>query len=253
MDNKPALDRSVFIPIFLGFASVLGICLVLFAARLGASRGTVQGGETTTPIKYQYLATEPGIALPTDAPPATVPTEIPTLDTLVLPPTRILTDVPTLAVLPNVPIVSVSTTASPTPLALNIKYDDADFKFNYTGNWIGQSGVSGTYQNTLHVSSTISDSVQLSFVGQKIRIAYQAGPSLGTIAIKLDSADFTLDQSDPETLIGEWESPELVLSSHSITITHISGGSINLDSITVLDISTPTPTSTPTSTSTATP
>ena len=157
MDNKPALDRSVFIPIFLGFASVLGICLVLFAARLGAARGTVQGGETETPIKFQFLATEPGIALPTDAPPATIPTEIPTLDTLVLPPTRIPTDVPTLAVLPNVPTVSVSTTASPTPLALNIKYDDADFKFNYTGNWIGQSGVSGTYQNTLHVSSTIGD------------------------------------------------------------------------------------------------
>jgi hypothetical protein len=75
---------------------------------------------------------------------------------------------------------------------------------------------------------------------------------LGTIAIKLDSVDFTLDQSDPETFIGEWESPILVLSSHSITITHISGGSINLDSITVLDVATPTPTLTPTTTSTST-
>jgi len=248
MDNKPALDRSVFIPIFLGFASVFGICLVLFAARLGAARGTVQDSETTTPIKFQYLATEPGVALPTDAPPVTsvfetdTPAPTPLFSPLTLTPTSVSTRV--------IPLRATNTpaTVSSTPLALNIIYDDADFKFNYTGNWIGQSGVNGTYQNTLHVSSTIGDSVQLSFVGQKIRLAYQAGPSLGTIAIKLDSVDFTLDQFAPATLASEWESPVLVLSSHSVTITHISGGSINLDSIAVIDISTPAPTSTFTTT-----
>jgi hypothetical protein len=252
MDNKPALDRSVFIPIFLGFASVMGICLVLFAARLGAARGTVQEGETETPIKFQYLATEPGIALPTEAPPATgiLETDTPAPTPLFFPPTLTPTLLSTLVV--PLKTTNASATVSSTPLALNVIYDDADFNFNYTGNWIGQSGVNGTYQNTLHVSSTIGDSVQLSFVGQKIRIAYQAGPSLGTIAIKLDNIDFTLDQFDPETIFGEWESPVLVLSSHSITITHISGGSVNLDSITVLDIATPTPAPTPTITSTST-
>jgi hypothetical protein len=248
MDNKPAFDRSVFIPILLGFASVLGICLVLFAARLGAARGTVQSGNTATPLKFQYLATEPGIALPTDAPPATriLETDTPAPTPLFLPPTLTPTRVSTRDNPPR--ITNTPATVTPTPLALSITYDDADFKFNYAGNWIGQSGVNGTYQKTLHVSSTIGNSVQLSFVGQKIRIAYQAGPGLGTIAIRLDSVDFTLDQSDPETLIGEWESPVLVLSSHSVTITHISGGAINLDSIAVLDIATPTPSLTPTTT-----
>jgi len=244
MANKPALDRTFFIPILIGFVSVTGICLVLFAARLGASRGSVQGGVTETPVKYQYLATEPGIALPTAAPPGTAtPTEIPTLEVIELPPTQVPTLVPTLVVVPN--FTSAPVTATPTVLALNVTYDDADFKFNYSGDWIGQSGVSGAYQSTLHVSNTIGDSVQLSFVGQKIRITYQAGPSLGAIAIKLDSVDFTLDQFAPATLVSEWESPVLVLSSHSVTITHISGGSINLDAIAVLDISTPTPTATP--------
>ena len=247
MDNRPALDRSFFIPIIIGFISVLGICLVLFAARLGASRGTAQTSETATPLKYQYLATEPGIALPTDAPPGTATaTEIATLEIIDLPPALFPTDVPTLVVVPNVTRSPVTVTATPTVLVLGVKYDDADFKFNYTGNWIGQSGVSNAYQNTLHVSNTIGDSVQLSFVGQKIRIAYEAGPSLGTIAIKLDSVDFSLDQFAPATLESEWESPVLTLSSHSVTITHIAGGSINLDSITVVDISTPTPTTTPT-------
>ena len=123
-----------------------------------------------------------------------------------------------------------------------------DFILNYTGKWIAQSGVTGTYKNTLHISSTIGDSVQISFVGQKIHIVYQAGPSLGTVAIRLDNADFTLEQSEPTTGISEWESPVLVLSSHSVTITHISGGSVNIDAIEVIDLSTPTPTVTVTPT-----
>lgn len=245
MDNKPALDRSFFIPIFIGFISVVGICLVLFAARLGASRGAVQPSQSAATLKYQYLATEPGIALPTDAPPGTATaTEIPTHVIIDLQSTLFPTDVPTLVVVPDV--TRAPATASPTALVLGVKYDDADFKFNYTGNWIGQSGVGDVYQNTLHVSNTIGDSVQLSFVGQKIRIAYQAGPSLGTIAIKLDGVDFSLDQFAPATLGSEWESPVLSLSSHSVTITHIGGGSINLDSVAVIDISTPTPTATST-------
>ena len=255
MDNKPPLDRSILIPIFIGFASLLGICLVLFVARFSAVRATVQAGESRTPVKYQYLATEPGIAIPTEAPPATSVSETDTpapVSTLIdFPPTFISTSISTQAILPGV--TNTLVTVSPTPLVLSITYDDVDIRFNYTGNWVGQSGVSGADRNTLHISNTIGDAVQLSFVGQKIRIVYQAGPSLGTIKIKLDGVDFTLDQFALATLRSEWESPVLVLSSHTLTITHISGGSINLDAIAVLDISTPTPTSTPTSTATATP
>ena len=244
MDNKPPLDRSIFIPIFIGFFSVCGICLVLLAGRLGASRGTVQETETETPLKFQYLGTEPGIVFPTEAatetmPPVTItPTEI-LLPTLALP----TATSPVILTFP-VQTKSINTPLSITPTLapLNVTYDDTDFKFLYTGAWTSQSGVSGTYLNTLHVSSTIGDSVQLSFVGQKIRFVYQAGPSLGAIALRLDGVDFALDQSSTDTVISAWESPILVLSSHSITITHISGGSINIDVIDVIDLSTPTPT-----------
>ena len=252
MDNKPVFDRSIFIPILIGFFSVLGICLVLFAARLGAARGIVQSVETETPIKYQYLATEPGIALPTEVLPATATAtttaiEISTPTVSNLQPTFTATFAS-----PTLPIVRLVTntpvTASPTPLVLNVKYDDTDFKFNYTGNWISQNNVSDTYQNTLHISNTIGDAVQLSFAGQKILFSYQAGPSLGAVAIILDGADFALDQSATETKTNVWESPVLTLSSHTINITHISGGSVNVDAIEVLDLSTPTVTPTPTAT-----
>jgi hypothetical protein len=243
MGNKMPFDRSLFIPIFIGLFSLLGICLVLFATRLGASRGNVQIEDTATPMKYQYLGTEPVVVLPTEvASPTTEPspTIVSTIE-IILP---TLTSRSTSVGQPfstNTPTPS----ASPTIQFLNVTYDDADFKFLYTGNWV-KNTVSDTYQSTLHISNAIGDSVQLSFVGQKIRFTYQAGPSLGTIAIKLDKADYALDQSASETAINSWESPVLVLSSHSITITHISGGAINIDAIAVLDLATPTPTATPT-------
>jgi hypothetical protein len=254
MDNKISFDRSLFIPIFIGFFSVLGICLVMIASRLQVTRGQGLTTDTTTPMQYQYLATEPGVVFPTEAPSPTEPpaTSIPTFD-LILPTSTFFgfkSPVPTTSRATSVgqPFSTNTPTPSISPTAqfLNVTYDDADFKFLYTGNWIAQSGVSNVYQNTLHISNTIGESVQLSFVGQKIRFTYQAGPSLGTVAIKLDGVDFSQDQAAADTLIGGWESPVLVLSSHSITITHISGGSINIDAIAVLDISTPTPTSTAT-------
>jgi hypothetical protein len=244
MDNKPVFDRTLFIPIIIGVCSVLGICLVLLVGRLNAARGEVQNEATQTPIRYQYLGTEPAIVFPTDAPTLTaLPETIAPTDDLLKPtlvfPTATLRPKST----PTIPTRAIITPVSLTPTvgSLNVIYDDGDFKFLYTGDW-HQNTVSGTYQSTLHISSTIGDSVQLSFVGQKIRIAYQAGPSLGTIALRLDGADFVLDQSSADTVLSRWESPVLVLSSHSITITHVSGGSINLDSIAVIDLATPTPT-----------
>src|SRR5258706_9969335 len=260
MDNKTSLDRSLLIPIFIGFFSVLGICLVLFAARLSAARGSIQNSATATPLKYQYLATEPAVVFPTEiASPAEEPaTTTPTRE-LLLPTSTQFTG---LSPVPSTPLIlstSISTktptsivlaaatnTPSATAQFLNVTYDDTDFKFLYTGNSVGQSGSNDTYQNTLHISNAIGDAVQLSFVGQKIHIAYQAGPSLGAIAIKIDGVDFALDESANTTVIIGWESPVLVFFSHTVTITHISEGSINLDSIAVLDISTPTPTITPT-------
>jgi len=253
MDNKTSFDRSLFIPIFIGVFSVLGICLVLFASRLTVTRGQGITTDTATPMEYQFLATEPGVVFPTEAASPTEPpaTSIPTFD-LILPTSTFFgfkSPVPTISRATSVgqPFSTSTPTpsVSPTVQFLNVTYDDADFKFLYTGNWASQS-VADAYQKTLHVSSTIGDSVQLSFVGQKIRFTYQAGPSLGTIAIKLDGVDFALDQSATDTVTSAWESPVLVLSSHLVTITHISGGSVNIDSIAVLDLSTPTPTLTPT-------
>jgi len=248
MDNKPPVDRSLIIPILISAFSVAGICLVLLALRLSAAPANAQPTLTNTPMKFQYLGTEPGIVFPTEAStPTPMDTQPPVAPTptqeIILPTptaTRRATRVP--------PVVAATATATATVVQIGGVYDDADFRLAYTGNWIAQSGVSNTFKNTLHISSTIGDSVLLSFVGQKIRLVFQAGPSLGTIALRLDSVDFTLDQSATQTIASQWESPTLSLSSHSLTITHISGGSINVDSLVVVDLGTATPTVTPTAT-----
>jgi len=250
MDNKPPVDRSLFIPVIIAGFSVVGILLVLFALRLSATRGGIDDSITNTPVKFQYIGTEPLVALPTEAlpsteetePPATIAPTIDLGDFITLP----VITVPVTSTVPPVRITNTSAAITSTNQPLGSSYDDADFTLAYTGNWIAQSGLSNTYKSTLHLSNTIGDAVQFTFFGQKIRMTYQAGPSLGIVAIRLDSSDYTLDQSATETRSGEWESPVLTLANHTITITHISGGSINIDSLVVVDISTPTVTLTPT-------
>jgi hypothetical protein len=256
MDKKPPVDPSLFIPIAIGACSIFGIVLVLLGLRLSAARGTIQTLITNTPVQFQYLGTEPVIALPTDSAPfeeETLPaTETPT-EIFLRPPTatRPITTQPfvtTPALVTTTASTPRTATVTLTPSALGATYDDVDLRLVYTGNWLSQSGVSGTYRSTLHISSTIGDAVQLIFFGQKIEMAYQAGPSLGSVAIRLDSSEFVLDQSAPETGPGQWESPAIALANHTITITHISGGSVNVDSFVIEDLSTATPTITPTST-----
>ena len=159
MDNKTPIDRSIFIPIFIGLCSVLGICLVLLATRLSAARGNVQLVETETPVKFQYIGTEPAVVFPTEAPTMTAATIAPTEETVLATPTLRPVQSPTLST-PNLTARSTNTAISitPTPQSLNVIYDDADFKFLYTGNWNSQSGVAGTFQSTLHISSAIGDS-----------------------------------------------------------------------------------------------
>lgn len=260
MDNKP-VDRSLFIPIFIGGFALLGIVLVLVTMRFTDSRPAPTATESPTPLRYQYLGTEPAVVFPTQA---DTPTEGIGESDETLTPTALVffTRTPTDSVIEVEPTLTATspaprpvTSLTPTVEGLRAIYDNADPALAYTGNWIAQSGVGGAYNLTLHISSTIGDSVTLVFTGQKIRLVYQAGPSLGQVAIRLDNQDFVLDQSAQVTSLGEWESPVLTLASHAITVTHISGGSTNIDSFEVIDLGTqtPTPTSSATPTRTVTP
>jgi hypothetical protein len=246
MDKKLSVDLSILAPVLLGVVSLLGICAVLLIGRYSGSRVPVQMDATDTPFKYLYLGTEPGISTLTPEPTETPP--------LVETPIPFMTDIdtqeeglPTFSVVqsatPTLPGVRTATpTRTPTLSPSDVIYDDTDLRFVYEGDWVSQSNVNGAYQNSLHISFTAGNSVLFTFVGQQMRLSYQAGPSLGRILINIDGLEVQVDQVDSVTRIKEWQSALLVQGTHTLLVTHFSGGSVNLDSVTVILIPTQTPT-----------
>ena len=257
MDNQPAFDRSILIPIFISGCSVIGIVLVLLIGRSLNSPAEVPVTPSATRFQYVYLGTEPAITTPlgeetepTDDPfeePTEEPGGIvspviatPTRPTIATTPTRPGAGTPIVLTLPNVATTSppTSTSASVAPLSPGT-YDDVDSRLVYNGwNATGSSG------NTLHVSSVPGSTVSFRFIGTQVRILYQGGLTLGQIRITIDnSVSETEDQSGGDN---EWASDLLPDRTHTVLITHDSGGSVNLDEIIIPAVATPTPTRTPT-------
>src|SRR5215207_703064 len=266
MDNQPAFDRSVLIPILLGGFSVIGIIVVLLIGRSRNAPQEVPVTPSATRFQYLYLGTEPAITTPlgegSETPLTEEPVEEPIEETPAFPTptsssnsTAIVTTTPGVIILPtsggqrtNTPPGPTTSTATlSSPVAANT-VDDTDSRLSYSGNWANQTGVSGAYQGTLHVSSSAGNSVSFTFTGPEIHLFYQASSSFGSITITIDGVgEPPVSQSQSQTEIREWEISDLSTGTHSIVITHSGGGSVNIDSLIV-----PAPPGTPTRTSTPT-
>jgi hypothetical protein len=109
-------------------------------------------------------------------------------------------------------------------------------------------------QNRTHYTSPphSGNSVTFRFIGNQIRIFYQPGGSLGQLAILIDGQtpdDSPINQSN--TSARELLIDDLTNGTHTVVLTHLSGGSVNIDQIIVPEVAaTPAPTSTATATST---
>jgi len=249
MENKPSIDIGILAPVALAVLSALGMAVVFFVNRSNAMR-PVEVPDTATPFRYLYMGTEPGLSTQTPEPTATpiFLEPAPTDETFLTPPgpPQILTSVSTNPAFPTQPAVRTPTpTASETLQAVLSKFDDTYFEILYDGDWTAQTNVTGAYQNTLHISFETENYALFTFVGQQVIVTFQSGPSLGSILLNLDGLEFEVSQSGPETELVDWRSPVLVLGTHEIVIEHLSGGSVNLDSITIPDLRTATPTPTP--------
>lgn len=258
MDNQPALDRSLLVPIFISGCSVIGIVLVLLIGRALSAPPEAPTTPSATRFAYVYLGTEPAITTPlieetevgiTDEPIFEEPTfeeEEPTAPPPVFrTPTRPGPNTP--IVLPsatgNTPAPPTSTSVSAAPLTPGT-YDDVDSGLTYSpaNAWL-ENNVGGT----LHVSSSPGSTISFRFIGTQLRIRYQAGSTLGQMEVIVDNVSETFSQSDGN---GDWPWPNSLTNvTHTVLIRHAGGGSVNLDQIIVLSPATPTPTVTPTRTS----
>lgn len=259
MDNKPAFDRALIVPLALGAFAVFGICFVLLLGQISAFRSVSVADETSTPFKYLLLGTEPGFTTLTpddnaaDDEATFEPTVTPfNLDILRPSPTKESGDFdkPISPTKPSSVLTSTAPskpTTSPSNAPLNPgTYDDFDAHIQYEGNWIEQVDVPDVFEDTLHVSNILNNSLSFRFIGEQIRIFYQSGPGLGAIRINIDGAEFDIDESADVVEQEEWPSLRLINGTHTVTITHLSGGAVNFDAVVVPDpINTPTPTSTP--------
>jgi len=266
MDNQPTIDRGVLLPIILGGFSIIGMIVVLLIGRSLNSPPPVSTTPSATAFQYIYLGTEPAITTPlTEELGIPFPTEVPVEVTpsVSLPPTllsspsvatpNILTPPNTtrtstsVVLRTNTPVGPATSTATfSTAVAANT-YDDTDPRLAYSSGWTNQTGVSGAYQGTLHISNANGNNLTFTFTGQEIHLRYQAGPSLGSMTITIDGLGGpAISQAQSQTQINEWE-PENLLTTgtHVMVVTHSGGGSINIDSLVV-----PGPTATPTRTPT---
>lgn len=248
MDNRPAFDRSLLIPVGVGLVALIGICAILVWGRLNSQPAAVEEIPTATAFQYAFIGTEPAISTLTPdasleateefpAPPETpAEPEFPTsppIDTPVPQTTNTLPGIITLPPLitPNTPS-RTPTSASVAPFGSGT-FDNTDSRFVYSGTWDKQTGVPGAYQNTLNVSGTLDNSVTFLFIGNELRVFFQAGPSLGTIRLLLDNNSYVMSEASSSTQRFEWVLPTTTGGTHSVTITHTSGGSVNFDGIIV--------------------
>jgi len=249
MDNQPAFDRGLIPPALIGIFSVIGICLVLLIYRYDTSRAVVEATVTQTPFKYIYLGTEPAIS--TEPSP-----EESAIGTLSEEPPPIFTQAPPIILTPNTPVPSPLTPSNPTitpdsaaPPPLNAgTYDDVYPGLIYSNGWVPQTNVSGAYQNTLHVSTTLTspgNSITFRFIGQEVRLLYQSGASLGILRVLLDGTQALLNQAGTSN---EFVLTATSVGTHTVSITHQSGGSVNLDSVIIPLGVTPSPSATATPT-----
>lgn len=270
MDNQPSFDRELLLPILLGGFSILGILIIFLIGRLNAARASVIAVETETPFKYIFLGTEP--VLSPESPEASetelvtdIPFDSPTPRSTVVTPglgtpsllTPNGTPSPgfppsngggppgsgTLPASAPTPTRTGSSASGPPPLNPGT-YDDAHPVLGFSPQWDDQTSVPGAYLGTLHISNQTGSSVTFSFIGRELRLFYQEGD--GVITIAIDGQSSTLDQADGN----EWISDSLTNNTHAVLITHASGGSVNIDYVIVPDIG---PTGTPTVTPTRTP
>lgn len=256
MENPQPFDRTLLIPIGVGLFSLIGICIVLFGGRVVALRAGVEEVPTATSFKYALIGTEPAILTVTleasevvvEPPTSIVTSDFPTLSLQDTPTSGATNTLPAILTLPpvatTVPPSRTPTSASTAPFGAGT-FDNVDSRFVYTGDWTLQSNVSGAYQSTLHVSGTLGNTIFFRFIGQELRVFFQAGTSLGTVRLNLDGINYDHDEAFGPN---EWVLPTVSNGTHTVTITHQSGGSVNLDYIIIPEVPS-TPTNTATSTS----
>ncbi|MCD4671741.1 MAG: hypothetical protein K8R77_03665, partial [Anaerolineaceae bacterium] len=120
-------------------------------------------------------------------------------------------------------------------------YENTDPHMVYVGDWTLYNAASAS-GGSGHYSSTIGNYALFRFTGTQVNLIYTANVNNGTTEIRIDGQlIYTLNQyAASPSYQREWASPLMADEGpHTITITHASGGIIDVDALIVSNPETP--------------
>jgi hypothetical protein len=253
MDNRPpVLDHSLLFPFLIGIVSLLGIGFLLVSVWFPREDTLMLPTQTVTPFKYLFLGTEtvvptpePETAAPLDSYPDPDAPSAESMELLPVPTEQSGTpEVVLLLTLPEQTENGISTeefftptfTITPAPIFAGSvpmtagMYDGADPHIIRSGSWTNQSSVNA-YQGTLLVSNTVGNYLAFSFVGHQMALGYEGNDNAGNLMVNIDGSEVPITQR----VGNSWFSQELIIGTHFVILTHISGNTVNLDYIDILE------------------
>jgi hypothetical protein len=144
----------------------------------------------------------------------------------------------------NVTIDSITITGSTETADIGVVEDNQFINIAYQGYW---KTVPDTAGNSITSSDKKGDKAKVTFVGQRLTLIYWQGASSGKMRIEIDGvptakggvAKYDLDQKGSPSQ-QQWQIADLGPGMHSITMTNIGGGAVNIDSLLIADARTNT-------------
>ncbi|HSB00271.1 MAG TPA: hypothetical protein VLE49_06460 [Anaerolineales bacterium] len=123
--------------------------------------------------------------------------------------------------------------APTSPPSTTGKLDDQNASWSYTGSWTKYSG-SGPYNNTLHYTSAVGSSAELSFTGTQFTLTFAKANNRGSIDVYLDGQK--IDTINTYSASTQWQqtytSPTFAAGSHTVRFVHAGGNTyIDIDAI----------------------
>lgn len=225
-------------PILISVFSIGGIAFILFTSYLNKPKTDIRPTPTVTPFKFLFLATVTETAEQNAKKiPATLIAHSTGSDTNIAP-TALSAAALNSTLAPDNPIAAQITppTASATPIILDDrnalpagKYDDADQRIIYDGEWYSEDLIPDAFEETVSYSTTIGSTASFTFAGAQIKIGYLGETDLGVLFITINENEYTLNQSN-----GEWSSPAFPYGVYTVVLTHQNGDEVFFDYVAVI-------------------
>ncbi|MBI3742016.1 MAG: S8 family serine peptidase, partial [Chloroflexi bacterium] len=112
-------------------------------------------------------------------------------------------------------------------------YDDNDSRIGYSTGWTAYTWYQ-LYNGTQHYSTTPGSSAQLIFTGTQVSVVHTQASSYGVLNVMIDGALVgTIVETGSLQWQVQWNGPGLANGTHTLTLVHASGSTVDIDAIIV--------------------